>query len=194
MLAVIHGISVFLAVIGCIVLAGWVLERRPWRAFAFRKSGKGHRHAGFKEMCLGMGAVTQPPGVPRPYSSPQRDAYDVRLQRKAAAGNGQDEAPQPGDSRPRQRLCPEPQLARDAAARESGSGGLVMAQPAALETYNRTLRTMSEVSQTVRNQRDAGGALGLLAARIEVERRWVQAMLAAGREPRRPPAWFCGAR
>lgn len=26
-LAAIHGISVFLAVIGCIVLAGWVLER-----------------------------------------------------------------------------------------------------------------------------------------------------------------------
>jgi hypothetical protein len=69
-----------------------------------------------------------------------------------------------------------------------------MTKPEALETYNRTLHTMSEVSQAVRKQPDAGRALRLLADRIDVERRWVQVMLAAGREPRRPPAWFCGAR
>jgi hypothetical protein len=69
-----------------------------------------------------------------------------------------------------------------------------MAQPEALETYNRTLRTMSEVSQAVREQPDGGGALRLLANRIDIERQWVRLMLAAGREPRRPPAWFCGAR
>jgi len=68
-----------------------------------------------------------------------------------------------------------------------------MAQPEALETYNRTLRTMSEVAEAVRIQPDAGNALRLLADRIDIERRWVQTMVAAGREPRRPPAWFCGA-
>jgi len=131
---------------------------------------------------------------PGPYPSPQRDAYDIRLQRKAAAGNGQDEAPRPGDSRPRRRLCPDRALARDAAAREGGSGGLVMARLEALETYSRTLRTMSEVAEAVREQPDAGGALRLLANRIDIERQWVRLMVAAGREPRRPPAWFCGAR
>jgi hypothetical protein len=64
----------------------------------------------------------------------------------------------------------------------------------ALETYNRTLRTMSEVAQAVRKELDAGGVLPQLADRIEIERRWLRAMLAAGREPRRPPTWFCGAR
>jgi hypothetical protein len=69
-----------------------------------------------------------------------------------------------------------------------------MAQPEAVETYNRTLRTMAEVSQAVREEADAGDALRVLANRIDLERRWVQTMLAAGRAPRRPPAWFCAAR
>jgi len=69
-----------------------------------------------------------------------------------------------------------------------------MAQSEALETYNRTLRTMSEVAQALRKQPDGGDALRLLADRIDIERRWVRSMVAAGRELRRPPAWFCGAR
>jgi hypothetical protein len=80
------------------------------------------------------------------------------------------------------------------AERNDRGGPTTMAQPEALETYNRTLRTMSEVSEAVRTQPDAGRALRLLADRIDIERRWVQTMIAAGREPRRPPAWFCGAR
>jgi hypothetical protein len=41
-----------------------------------------------------------------------------------------------------------------------------MARLEALETYSRTLRTMSEVAEAVREQPDAGGALRLLANRI----------------------------
>jgi hypothetical protein len=69
-----------------------------------------------------------------------------------------------------------------------------MAQAEALETYNRTLRTMTEVAEAVREQPDEGRALRLLADRIDIERRWVRLMVAAGREPRRPPDWFCGGR
>jgi hypothetical protein len=69
-----------------------------------------------------------------------------------------------------------------------------MAQHETLENYNRTLRTMSEVAEAVREQPDEGRALRLLANRIDIERQWVRLMAAAGREPRRPPAWFCGAR
>lgn len=68
-----------------------------------------------------------------------------------------------------------------------------MTQPEALETYTRTLRTMSEVIEVVRDEPDPSGALGLLADRIQIERGWVRAVMAAGREPRRPPNWFCGA-
>jgi hypothetical protein len=69
------------------------------------------------------GSGCAPAPIPR-----QRDAYDVRLQRKAAAGDGQEEAPRLGDSRPRRRLCPDRARARpapDLAARERGAGGLV---------------------------------------------------------------------
>ena len=69
-----------------------------------------------------------------------------------------------------------------------------MAQGEARETYNRTLRTMNNVVEALRGQPDPSGALRLLADRIEIERRWVRAMMAAGQEPRRPPAWFCGGR
>jgi hypothetical protein len=67
-----------------------------------------------------------------------------------------------------------------------------MAQSEALETYSRTLRTMSQVSEALRDQPDPGGTLRLLADRIDIERRWVRTLIAAGKEPRRPPEWFCG--
>ena len=64
-----------------------------------------------------------------------------------------------------------------------------MAQPEALETYTRTLSTMSEVLDTLRDEPDPNGAMTLLADRIAVEREWVRALLALGEEPRRPPVW-----
>lgn len=45
-----------------------------------------------------------------------------------------------------------------------------MAQPETLETYNRTLRTMSEVIEAVRKEPDPSGTLNLLADRIQIER------------------------
>jgi hypothetical protein len=68
-----------------------------------------------------------------------------------------------------------------------------MTQSEAAETYNRVLRTMSEVAEAVREQPDGGRALRALADRIDIERQWVRLMVAAGREPSRPPDWFCGA-
>lgn len=67
-----------------------------------------------------------------------------------------------------------------------------MAQPETLETYNRTLRTMSEVIEAVRKEPDPSGTLNLLADRIQIERGWVRANMAAGQKPRRPTDWFCG--
>ncbi len=64
-----------------------------------------------------------------------------------------------------------------------------MAQPEALETYTRTLSSMSEVLDTLRDEPDPDGAMTLLADRIAVEREWVRALLALGEEPRRPPDW-----
>jgi hypothetical protein len=67
-----------------------------------------------------------------------------------------------------------------------------MTEPEAFDSYTGTLRTMSEVAAAIREQTDASDALGVLADRIDIERRWVQAMIAAGHEPTRPPAWLCG--
>jgi hypothetical protein len=67
-----------------------------------------------------------------------------------------------------------------------------MTPPEGPETYTRTLRTMNEVAHAVREQPDPSGALHVLADRIDIERRWVHAMVAAGHELARPPAWFCG--
>jgi hypothetical protein len=65
-----------------------------------------------------------------------------------------------------------------------------MAQPPALETYTRTISTMTEVLDELRDEPDPDGALTLLADRIAVEREWVRALMALGEEPRRPPGWL----
>ena len=65
-----------------------------------------------------------------------------------------------------------------------------MAQPDALETYTRTICTMSEVLDALRDEPDPDGSLTRLADRIAVEREWVRALLALGEAPRRPPGWL----
>ena len=65
-----------------------------------------------------------------------------------------------------------------------------MAQPDALETYTRTISTMSEVLDALRDEPDPDGSLLVLADRIAVEREWVRALLALGEVPRRPPGWL----
>jgi hypothetical protein len=65
-----------------------------------------------------------------------------------------------------------------------------MAQPDALQTYTRTISTMSEVLEVLRDEPDPDGSLTLLADRIAVEREWVRALLALGEDPRRPPGWL----
>jgi hypothetical protein len=63
-------------------------------------------------------------------------------------------------------------------------------QPDTLQTYTRTISTMNEVLETVRDEPDPEGAMTLLADRIAVEREWVRALMALGEEPRRPPGWL----
>ena len=58
-----------------------------------------------------------------------------------------------------------------------------------VEIYTRTLSTMSEVLEVIRDEPDPDGAFTLLADRIAVEREWVRALMALGEEPRRPPGW-----
>jgi hypothetical protein len=65
-----------------------------------------------------------------------------------------------------------------------------MAQPDALETYTRTIRTMSEVLDALRDGPDPDGSITALADRIAGEREWVRALLVLGEEPRRPPGWL----
>ncbi|HJU37755.1 MAG TPA: hypothetical protein VJ716_10110 [Gaiellaceae bacterium] len=65
-----------------------------------------------------------------------------------------------------------------------------MAQLEALETYTRTISTMSEVLDTLRDEPDPDGSMTVLADRIAVEREWVRALMALGEEPRRPPGWL----
>jgi hypothetical protein len=62
-----------------------------------------------------------------------------------------------------------------------------MTQPDALETYTRTISTMHEILEALRDEPDPDGGITLLADRIAVEREWVRALLALGEEPRRPP-------
>jgi hypothetical protein len=64
-----------------------------------------------------------------------------------------------------------------------------MAPPQALETYTRTINTMSEVIETLRDEPDPNGNMTRLVDRITVEREWVRALMALGEEPRRPPDW-----
>jgi hypothetical protein len=63
-------------------------------------------------------------------------------------------------------------------------------QPDTLETYTRTISTMSDVLETVRDEPDPDGTMTILADRIAVEREWVRALMALGEEPRRPPRWL----
>jgi hypothetical protein len=58
------------------------------------------------------------------------------------------------------------------------------------ETYTRTIRTMNEVLDVLRDQPDPDGALTVLADRIAVEREWVRVLMALGEQPRRPPNWI----
>ena len=58
------------------------------------------------------------------------------------------------------------------------------------ETYTRTIRTMCEVLDALRDEPDPDGALSVLADRIAVEREWVRVLVALGEEPRRPPRWL----
>jgi hypothetical protein len=65
-----------------------------------------------------------------------------------------------------------------------------MAQPNALETYTRTISTMSEVLDMLRDEPDPDGSIALLADRIAAEREWVRALMALGQMPRRAPGWL----
>jgi hypothetical protein len=65
-----------------------------------------------------------------------------------------------------------------------------MAQSDALETYTRTISTMSEILDALRDEPDRDEGMTLLADRIAVEREWVRALLALGEDPRRPPGWL----
>lgn len=58
------------------------------------------------------------------------------------------------------------------------------------ETYTRTISTMSEVLDALRDEPDPDGTLTALADRIGVEREWVRVLLNLGEEPRRPPVWL----
>lgn len=58
------------------------------------------------------------------------------------------------------------------------------------ETYTRTIRTMNEVLDVLRDEPDPDGALTVLADRIAVEREWVRVLMALGAAPRRPPTWI----
>jgi hypothetical protein len=65
-----------------------------------------------------------------------------------------------------------------------------MVQPYTLETFTRTIATMSDVLEAVRDEPDPDGAMTLLADRIALEREWVRALMALGEDPRRPPGWL----
>lgn len=65
-----------------------------------------------------------------------------------------------------------------------------MAQPDTLETYTRTIETMSEAIEVLRDEPDPHGTMTLLADRIEVEREWVRVLMVLGEGPRRPPDWL----
>ena len=50
-----------------------------------------------------------------------------------------------------------------------------MAQPAALETYTRTISTMSTIIEELRDTPDPDGSITLLTDRIAVDREWARA-------------------
>jgi hypothetical protein len=63
-----------------------------------------------------------------------------------------------------------------------------------LETYTRTMSTMSDVLDVLRDEPDPDSSFTVLADRIAVDREWVRALMALGEEPRRPPNWVSRAR
>jgi hypothetical protein len=65
-----------------------------------------------------------------------------------------------------------------------------MTEADALETYTRTISTMSEVLAVLRDEPDPDGTLTVLADCIAIEREWVRVLMCLGEEPRRPPDWL----
>lgn len=65
-----------------------------------------------------------------------------------------------------------------------------MVRPEELQIYTRTISTMSEALDDLRDEPDPNGTLSVLYDRIAVEREWVRALLALGERPRRPPPWL----
>jgi hypothetical protein len=59
-----------------------------------------------------------------------------------------------------------------------------------VELYTRTLTTMTDVLEVLRDEPDTDGALANLADRIEADRECVRASFVLGEEPRRPFAWM----
>ena len=58
------------------------------------------------------------------------------------------------------------------------------------ETYARTIRTMNEILDVLRDKPDPDGTLTMLADRIAADRKWVQVLGALGENPLRPPRWI----
>lgn len=67
-----------------------------------------------------------------------------------------------------------------------------MTQQQTLDQYTRTLTTMTEVLDVLRDEPDPDGVFAPLANRIEAEREWVRFLMALGEEPVRPPDWLRG--
>lgn len=59
-----------------------------------------------------------------------------------------------------------------------------------LDTYTRTISTMSGVLDALRDEPDPDGTITAIADRIAVEREWVRVLMCLGEEPRRPPRWL----
>jgi hypothetical protein len=69
-----------------------------------------------------------------------------------------------------------------------------MTQQETLDLYTRTLSTMTEVLEVLRDEPDSDDTRTDLADRIDAEREWVRASFALREEPMRPRAWLSGAR
>lgn len=64
-----------------------------------------------------------------------------------------------------------------------------MEQTESLQTYTRTVSTMSQAIDDLREEPDPDGNMAELAERIEVERDWVRMLMDLGEGPLRPPSW-----
>ena len=65
-------------------------------------------------------------------------------------------------------------------------------QQETLALYTRTLKTMSDILEVLREERDLDGTVANLATRIGAEREWVRFLMALGETPTRPPDWLRG--